>query len=176
MDYIFSSANPRIEPIYFVAAAIAALLAGLISAHNYHHGKRTRAQSLAATLLTAYVFLVFASTVFSRTPGEYYSYELIPFWSYREIVNGSEDLFWEDVLNVILLIPMGILLPIVLERVEENKKFWKTVLIGFLTSLAIEFLQLTTKKGLFEFDDMFHNTIGVATGYWIYRTGRKRRK
>lgn len=25
-----------------------------------------------------------------------------------------------------------------------------------------------TKRGLFEFDDMFHNTIGVAIGYWIY--------
>lgn len=176
MDYIFSSANPRIEPIYFVITVILALLAGAVTDCYRRQGRITRAQSIAVVLLTAYIFLVFASTVFSRTSKEYYSYELIPFWSYWEILNGSKSLFWEDVLNVIMLFPMGVLLPIVLEDDAGNKKFRRAISIGFLTSLAIEFLQLVTKRGLFEFDDIFHNTFGVAIGYWLFWKMRKNRK
>jgi glycopeptide antibiotics resistance protein len=47
----------------------------------------------------------------------------------------------------------------------------RIILIGFLISLTIEILQLVTKRGLFEFDDIFHNTLGVAIGelgYWIW--------
>lgn len=176
MDYIFSSANPRIESIYFVIAVILALLAGAVTDYYRRQGRMTKAQSIAVVLLTAYILLVFASTVFSRTSNEYYRYELIPFWSYGEILNGSESLLWEDVLNVIMLLPMGILLPIVMEDDVANKEFRRVILIGFLTSLTIEFLQLVMKRGLFEFDDMFHNTLGVAIGHWLYRKMRKNRK
>ena len=175
MDYIFSSANPRIELIYFVIAVILALLAGVVTEYCRRQGRMSKAQSIAVILLTAYIFLVFASTVFSRTSNEYYSYELIPFWSYWEILNGSKSLFWEDVLNVIMLFPMGILLPIMMEDDAGNKGFRRAILIGFLTSLTIELLQLVTKRGLFEFDDMFHNTLGVAIGYRLYwKIGKNR--
>ena len=176
MDYIFSSANPGIEPIYFVIAVLLALLTGAVIHCYRRQGRITKAQSIAVVLLTVYIFLVFASTVFSRTSNEYYSYELIPFWSYWEILNGSESMFWEDVLNVIMLLPMGILLPIVMRDGLGNKGFRRAILIGFLTSLTIELLQLVTKRGLFEFDDMFHNTFGVAIGYWLSWKMRKNQK
>lgn len=176
MDYIFSSANPRIEPIYFVIAVIIALLTGAVTHYYRRQGRMTKSQSIATVLLIAYIFLVFASTVFSRTSKEHYSYELIPFWSYWEIIKGSESLFWEDILNVIMLLPMGIMLPIVMKGGVGNKGFRRVILIGFLTSLTIGLLQLVTKRGLFEFDDMFHNTIGVAIGYWLYYGIKKNRK
>jgi glycopeptide antibiotics resistance protein len=221
MDYIVSSADPRINPVYFVIAAIVAILTTVISAYYRKRGKLTTAQSIALTLLTTYIFLVFASTVFSRTPTEDYSYELMPFWSYREIVKGAreshghvwgESLFWEDIFNVFMLLPIGVLLPIVngenrKKSLESNKSVEESsvengvesdvesgvesgvesdvesgvenrsktgsgriILIGFLISLTIEILQLVTKRGLFEFDDIFHNTLGVAIGelgYWM---------
>jgi glycopeptide antibiotics resistance protein len=207
MDYIISSADPRINPVYFVIAAIVAVLTAVISAYYCKRGKFTTAQSIALTLLTTYIFLVFASTVFSRTPTEDYSYELMPFWSYREIVKGAreshghvwgESLFWEDIFNVFMLLPIGVLLPIVngenrKKSLESNKSVeeggaaesdaeesdvenssktgpGRIILIGFLISLTIEILQLVTKRGLFEFDDIFHNTLGVAIGelgYWM---------
>jgi glycopeptide antibiotics resistance protein len=211
MDYIVSSADPRINPVYVVIAAIVAVLTALISAYYRKRSKFTTAQSIALTVLTTYVFLVLASTVFSRTPTEDYSYELMPFWSYREIVKGAreshghvwgESLFWEDIFNVFMLLPIGVLLPIVSRNgrrnLESNKSVEESgaaesdvesgvessktgsgriILIGFLISLTIEILQLVTKRGLFEFDDIFHNTLGVAIGelgYWIWWKVRSR--
>jgi glycopeptide antibiotics resistance protein len=215
MDYIVSSADPRINPVYFAIAAIVAILTAVISTYYRKRDKLTTAQSIALTLLTTYIFLVFASTVFSRTPTEDYSYELMPFWSYREIVKGAreshghvwgESLFWEDIFNVFMLLPIGVLLPIVngenrKKNLESSKSVdeggveessvengvesgaeesdvestktrpGRIILIGFLISLTIEILQLVTKRGLFEFDDIFHNTLGVAIGelgYWIW--------
>lgn len=178
MDYIFASANPRIEPMYFAIAVIIALIAGAITERYRQEGRMSKVQSIAAVLLTAYIFLVLASTVFSRTTRECYSYELVPFWSYREILNGSKSLFWEDVFNVFMLFPMGLLLPITMtENGSFSKRiFRRVVFVGFLTSLTIESLQLILKCGLFEFDDMFHNTIGVAIGCWLYRKMRKSKK
>jgi glycopeptide antibiotics resistance protein len=76
-----------------------------------------------------------------------------------------------------MLLPIGVLLPIVLEPVwKAGRKhiFGRVVLAGFFTSLSIELLQLVMKRGLFEFDDMFHNTLGVVIGYWIYQKFRSR--
>lgn len=175
MDYIFSLANPKIEPIYFVIAVIIALLAGVVTEYYRRQGRMAKAQSIAMVLLTAYIFLVFASTVFSRVPREYYRYELIPFWSYREILKGSWDLFWENILNVGLLLPIGMLLPMASGNRSKNI-FQRTLLAGVFISLVIESLQLFLKCGLFEFDDMFHNTIGVAIGYWGYCRMKKVKK
>ncbi|MBR4027500.1 MAG: VanZ family protein [Lachnospiraceae bacterium] len=44
-------------------------------------------------------------------------------------------------------------------------------MLSFVTSLTIEVLQLFMKKGLFEFDDIFHNTLGGVLGYVIYLCG-----
>lgn len=169
MDYIFSSVNPRIEPVYYLMAVIVALLTGAITGYYCRQKRISKVQSIAMVLLIVYIFLVFASTVFSRVSMNSYSYELIPFWSYREILVGSKSLFWEDVLNVIMLLPMGILLPVAMSNDVGGRLSRRVVLLGFLTSFTIEILQLILKRGLFEFDDMFHNTIGVAIGYWIYR-------
>jgi glycopeptide antibiotics resistance protein len=178
MDYIASSANPQIAPVYFPIAAIIAFLTAILTRYYNHKKKMSLTQSIALILLTTYIFLVFASTVFSRTPTDYYSYELLPFWSYRRIWQGSQGLFWEDVLNVIMLLPLGVLVPIVMKPAnrKDSRVFRRVVLIGFFTSVTIELLQLILKRGLFEFDDMFHNTLGVAIGYWIYRiiNGKKK--
>jgi glycopeptide antibiotics resistance protein len=94
-----------------------------------------------------------------------------------------------------MLLPEGVLLPIALndykcnckrqvQPLEKSKNFRATgffcqvALLGFLTSLSIELLQLVLKRGLFEFDDMFHNTLGVIIGYgiwWIFSTERRGR-
>lgn len=180
MDYIFSVVNPRIEPVYFVIAVIIAILTSIITKYYCYQGRMTRAQSIGAVFLIAYIFLVFASTVFSRTTMLDYSYELIPFWSYQKILKGEKSLFWEDIFNVILLIPMGIFLPIALTRGAENDRrkrrrlFRRVTFIGFFFSLTIELLQLITKRGLFEFDDIFHNTLGTVIGCWLCWKMRKR--
>lgn len=175
MEYIFIAVNPIIKSIYFVIAVIIALLAGIITEHYRRKRRISKTQSIAVVLLTVYIFLIFSATVFSRTAKSDYSYELIPFWSYKEILSGSESLFWQDILNVIMLIPMGIMGSVIIGDCEEKgTAFKKVVFVGFLTSFSIEVLQLILKRGLFEFDDMFHNTIGVVIGCWIYWKMRKK--
>jgi glycopeptide antibiotics resistance protein len=181
MGGIRASANPGISPVYYGIAIMIAILTSFIAGHYYRQKRISKTQSAAAVLLITYIFLVFSSTVFSRIPKDYYTYELLPFWSYREIYAGSKDLLWEDVLNIIMLCPMGLLLPMVLDSGRGGTKriFRMVVLIGFLISLTIELLQLILKRGLFEFDDMFHNTLGVMIGFGLFqcrKNSMKRRK
>jgi glycopeptide antibiotics resistance protein len=67
-----------------------------------------------------------------------------------------------------MLLPMGVLLPILMGCDRKNKRFGRVIFSGFFTSFTIEVLQLIGRRGLFEFDDMFHNTLGVMIGYGIY--------
>lgn len=168
MDYVYSIADPDIDSVYVLLAVLIALLTGMISYFCYRKGILSAAQMAALVMLIPFVFLVFASTIFSRTPTADYKYRLVPFWSYQRILQGSKFLFWEDVLNVFMLMPVGILLPVVISRYVKRGCGKKVILTGFVISAVIELSQLLLKRGLFEFDDMIHNTVGVAIGYGIY--------
>ena len=116
-------------------------------------------RGLCIGLLAGWLFLTLSSTVLSRAPFLGQHLELHLFWPYRA---GSSELLKENFLNVFLLMPVGVLLPCV------GAGFGQTVLFGSLWSLMIETLQLITQRGLFELDDIFHNTVGVVIGYGIY--------
>ncbi len=72
-------------------------------------------------------------------------------------------LFHVFILNLILLVPFGILFPLLYPKQKD-----KTILIGFLISCSIEFLQLFTDR-LTDTFDIFLNTLGVIIGYMIYK-------
>ena len=44
---------------------------------------------------------------------------------------------------------------------------WKGILIGLGFSVVIELIQLVAHLGLFEFDDVIHNTIGTVIGVGV---------
>ena len=67
----------------------------------------------------------------------------------------------EIVLNILLLFPMGLLLPIVF---HGKIRWWQGALIGFGISTIIEFCQLMLCRGLFEWDDMMY--------VWMYIDGK----
>ena len=67
----------------------------------------------------------------------------------------------ENLLNILLLFPAGILLPGVTGR---KLKWWMGLLVGITVSSAIEISQLWLCRGLFEFDDIIHNGIGCMMG------------
>lgn len=90
-------------------------------------------------------------------------YNFSPFWSYRAIENGKNDLLSENIMNVVVFIPVGLLLSCVSRRL----KWWMGLLIGFGISLSIEFLQYVLKRGFSEFDDVIHNTIGCLIGIML---------
>ena len=117
----------------------------------------------AAAILAELVFLVilFGSTVFTRTCSVR-QYELIPFWSWIAILRYHDmELLKENLLNCILLLPAGALLPLIMNR---KVKWQEALVFGVLISATIEMSQLITMRGLFEWDDMIHNGLGCVIG------------
>ena len=112
-----------------------------------------------------YAIFIWYKTVFSRIAREKYRYDFHPFWSYKAIMNGREELIKEHFFNISMFIPIGIMLWYCFER----KKWWIPLLFGSTLSLSIEVMQFFLKKGFAEFDDVMHNTLGCVIGYGIYK-------
>lgn len=130
-------------------------------------------QALASLALLVYLGVVSASTVFTRMP-TVRQYELIPFWSWYEVfIKHSRSLLVENLLNILLLLPAGVLLPIIFaRRLRPSVAF----MIGALISAVIEVSQLILRRGLFEWDDMFHNGLGCMLGCLIVNAVMERVK
>lgn len=117
----------------------------------------------AAMLAIEYVILIYCATIIFREYSENVGYDFVPFWSYEAIENGRNDLIAENIMNVVVFVPVGLLLSCVSHRL----KWWMVLLIGLGISLSIEALQYFFHKGFSEFDDIFHNTLGCAIGIMI---------
>ena len=151
MDYLFNLID--IPWWYFLIAA--GIVIVLVIATS----------KLAFSLLAGYMFLVFADTVLIRTAGSL-RYELLPFWSYRDYFNGADTSLMKQIIaNVIMFIPVGFLSGIL--------QGWKGIYIGACFSVIVEVTQLITHRGLFEFDDISHNTIGTVVGVALFMLVRK---
>lgn len=93
-----------------------------------------------------------------------YNYNLIPFV-------GSSIV--PVLLNFVLFIPYGLLLPLIFRSCRRNWK--KVVIICGLSSLTIELLQLFGGRYA-EIDDFLINTFGAFSGYIIYTCVDERKK
>ena len=81
------------------------------------------------------------------------------------IANGEthyiNEIFW----NIMLFIPIGILIMLLL----NCKHKWIYVLFsGLFLSALIELIQLLFHRGLFEIDDIVHNTLGTIIGIIVF--------
>lgn len=150
-----------LKEIVFAVTAMIVVLCGIIVLRK--KGRITRGQAIATILLLMFTIFVFGSTVFGREPREL-QYMLEPFWSYKEIRNGNMHILIEVILNVFLLMPAGFLLSFV---IAQPNKYLFGLLFGIAISSTIEILQLVWRRGLFEFDDIFHNGLGCLVGYCI---------
>ena len=90
-----------------------------------------------------------------------------PFKNYfMESINSPKYVFTEDdLLNVIIFIPMGLYLSYFI----TNRKFLKSLLITFGVSLFFELFQLFTVIGSFTIQDLMTNVIGGIIGYLVYK-------
>ena len=126
-------------------------------------GLKTGIRYSATLLLVEYIFLLFCSTVFFRTTCELRIYDFQPFWSYKAIQDGREDLLAENIMNVVVFIPVGLLLGIAFKQMT----WLKVLLIGCGISVTIESLQFFFMRGFSELDDVIHNTVGCLIGFLI---------
>lgn len=116
-------------------------------------GFKTGLRYSATLLLIEYIFLLFCSTVIFRTTGTTRQYDFHPFWSY-----DRSDLLIENIMNVIVFIPVGMILGSLL-RVKGSCLI--VLLIGCSISVTIETLRFCFMKGFSEVDDVMHNMVGA---------------
>ena len=114
------------------------------------------------------IYVVLCSTVIFRTTGETRQYDFHLFWSYKAIQEGREDLLAENIMNVVVFIPVGLLLSIAFKQVT----WWKALLIGCCISVTIEALQFFLMRGFSELDDVMHNTVGCLIGWLMVKGSR----
>jgi len=78
---------------------------------------------------------------------------------------GFVTLAWTNIFgNFVLFLPMGMLLPCLLKRVD---RFWKVILINLAMILGVEALQCVFRVGVVDIDDVILNISGAMAGYGI---------
>ena len=143
-------------PFYVYEGALSVLCIGIVILFVINCKKAFRRISIL--LLIEYLFLIFSTTVFYRTVKVERAYDYSFLWSYSD-----PDLIVENIMNVVVFIPIGFLLGCV----YNNTKWWMALSVGGGISVIIEMLQLISKTGFSELDDVMHNTLGCLLGYGI---------
>ncbi len=132
-----------------------------------------------------YGFFLIYSTFLSRTASEAYAYRLELMGSARSaftVVGGLWSLTHGDfasiridnprslegiLINILLMVPFGYLLPQVLHLCGRKTHAWMVILCGSLCSALIEVIQLFTRLGMLDVDDWLMNTIGTGIGCFL---------
>ena len=89
-----------------------------------------------------------------------------------DIVSDPAGYVKNTVLNILLFLPLGFLLPFLWKRFESAKTIFLT---GLLFSAGIEFLQIFTWR-LTDVDDLITNSLGALLGYLLFRIVPGKRK
>ena len=121
-------------------------------------------RSRTSALLAAYAFFIFCLAVLARSSQPEAQVMLRPFWSYAEWSKEGVQIL----ANIAAFVPLGYLL--------GRLYGWKGVWAGVGFSILIELLQLISHRGMCEFDDVFHNTLGTVLGVALEVLLRRRRE
>ena len=145
--------------------------------------KRETGRIVAILLLLAYflllAYLLFFSSTYGRTLEMDYRYNLKPFFEIRRGLEHIDAVGFHYVVvniagNIVAFMPFGFLPPLVSER---RMHFGKILGYSFLLTLCAESIQLISRTGAFDVDDLLLNTVGGLMGYWCYviLCGRRRK-
>lgn len=128
-------------------------------------------------IVMALYFLFFAESMGRTMHSSGYRYNLIPFkeikrfimWSIESDV-GFESMILNILGNIFFFTPLGFFVPAVCKF--KNKGLW-TFLVALMSTLSVEIIQLITKIGSFDIDDILLNTLGAIIGYYMYVAAKK---
>ncbi len=150
-------------PVVILDGLLAISVLGSLLAMSFK-GIRNGWRMCCVIMLSAYLFLLYSSTVIFRQYNANVGYDFYLFWSYSAV--NKESLLRQNVLNVLMFVPVGFMFSLVFRRI----KLWQALLIGICISVSIESLQFFLKRGFAELDDVMHNTVGCMMGYGLYKT------
>ncbi len=118
------------------------------------------------------IYFLFFSERYGRTEAvDYYRYNLQPFkeivryWKYRDVI-GYKMVIINLVGNVGVFIPFGLLLPIIYKPLA---KWYALLPTGIIFSSVIECIQLVTRVGTLDVDDVILNVSGIMLGLAVLK-------
>ena len=103
-------------------------------------------------------FMFFDAELGRKEGGEGYHYnlvlfrEILRFVKYYDVV-GMRSAFLNVICNILVFVPFGMLIPAIFRN--HLMRFWKVLLISMLFSIGIETIQLFSRVGIFDVDDIF---------------------
>lgn len=118
-------------------------------------------------LITGYYSLALSATSFGRSDDMAFSrtidFDVLSV--YKKAWNTfSFTSFFHIIVNIGMLFPLGILLPLFGKVFRKTK--WMLI-ISIIASLLIEILEFTLQRGSMELADLLHNTLGMMLGYSV---------
>ncbi|MFN6375545.1 MAG: VanZ family protein [Chitinophagia bacterium] len=100
------------------------------------------------------------------------TFNLIPFQTIGAYFDGHKGFLIASINllgNVLLLVPLGFLIPFVLSRFN-----WLVIIfLSIFSGLSIEIMQFILKVGIFDVDDVILNALGVMLGVVFYNLYQK---
>ena len=148
-----------------------ALFAVVVTAAYFFHKRKFRGEQkfpwgkvVLWLAFAGYVMIVLFATLM-RMSSFRMQYNLHLFKAWREAWNNySIKNIANVLLNVAMFVPLGFLLPLLW---KPCRKWYIAITTGFGFSLAIELIQLLTRRGVCDVDDLFCNTLGAVIGYFL---------
>lgn len=125
-----------------------------------------RLTQLAATgALVFCLIIIFGAVFFIRGTSEHRDFLWMPFAEYREAWHHFTAVNWRNlILNILMFVPVGFLLPLVSERFKRRK--WAFAAVFSLT-IFIELIQFIFGLGLAATDDAINNALGGMIGHGL---------
>ena len=156
---------------FYVVIIVAIVIAGLAVIVGVTDNRRT-----VRVLFASYIIAVLIITLLVRTYDVEVRTLLNPFTKYELLGKGfakdgwkcfskNEHIVTEILLNILLFVPLGFLIPALQ---KSFRRWWKVLLLGLGFSLFIECAQLVLHMGCFDTADLVHNTLGAGIGYFVY--------
>ena len=122
--------------------------------------------------MTALVYFLFFADWYGHVPGQgaEYSFNLVPFVEIRRFIRARRQLGFTAVFlnlfgNVIGFLPFGFFLPVISRGFRNG---FLVTFLGCVVSCCVEIIQLLTRTGSCDVDDVILNTLGAFLGYIVF--------
>jgi glycopeptide antibiotics resistance protein len=158
-------------PYAVIALALVTLAAGAVLVVYKLYRKRggtrivRKSQFLALFLLLGWFVVVMGLTTLSRGASYAGWINLRLFSGYVSAWNnwslGEAQLI---IFNMLMFAPLGLLLPLLARGLRG---LLPALCISLAVTVFIELFQMVSRRGIFELDDILHNTLGSVAGYFI---------
>lgn len=153
---------PIVIPWHVLTCACAAALVASTVALIF--APKTLKYRLAVLVwMVACVVVMVDVAVFSRTPSDSVERFMMPFWCVPKILDGNVTVISEKIYNILFFIPFGLLCGLFF----PCRTVPRSLLACLCLSVTIELLQVLTRTGTCELEDLICNLTGCLTGVSI---------